>query len=50
MATPTQQPSPPIEQAFIADRYAFWTRFTSFTKYGVIAVAVLVILMWIFLV
>lgn len=50
MALPIQtQPSPPIEEAFVADRFAFWNRFTGFTKWGTVAVVVLLILMWIFL-
>lgn len=51
MALPVQsQPSQPIEQAFVADRDAFWHRFTGFAKWGTIAVVALLILMWIFLV
>ena len=51
MALPTQsQPSQPIEQAFVADRAKFWNRFTGFTKWGTVAVVVLLLLMWVFLV
>jgi hypothetical protein len=44
--TPT---APVIEEAFLADRMAFWGRFTSFITGGGIAIAVLLILMAIFL-
>ena len=50
MAPPVQnQPSPNIEAAFVADRFAFWNRFMGFAKFGVIAIVVLLVLMWIFL-
>lgn len=50
MTTPVQeQPSPTIEAAFVADRFAFWNRFMGFAKFGVIAVVVLLLLMWVFL-
>ena len=50
MALPTQtQSAPPIEEAFVADRFAFWTRFTGFTKWGTVAVVALLVLMWLFL-
>lgn len=40
---------PSIEDAFIADRVTFWASFTSFAKYSVAAIVVLLILMWLFL-
>jgi hypothetical protein len=46
-ATPT---APAIEEAFVADRMAFWGTFTKFVTAGGIAIAVLLILMAIFLV
>ena len=50
MAAPVQtKPATPTEDAFVADRQAFWTRFTGFTKYSAIAIAVLLLLMWVFL-
>jgi len=39
-----------IDAAFVADRLMFWSRFTSFTTYAVIAVVLLLIAMAIFLV
>jgi hypothetical protein len=45
-ATPT---APVIEEAFYADRLAFWGRFTSFVTGGGIAIAVLLILLAVFL-
>ena len=42
--------TPPVtEDAFLADRQAFWNSFTSFTTGSVIAIAVLLILMALFL-
>ena len=50
MAPPVQkQPSPNIEAAFVADRFAFWNRFMGFMKFGVVAIVVLLLLMWVFL-
>ncbi len=43
------QPAPVLEDSFVADRLAFWGTFTSFVKYGAIAIAVLLILMAVFL-
>lgn len=40
---------PAITDAFVADRLAFWGRFTKFVTYGAIAIAVLLVLMAIFL-
>lgn len=39
-----------IDAAFVADRQMFWSRFTSFTTWAVIAVVLLLIAMAIFLV
>ena len=39
-----------ITQSFFVDRQAFWGRFTSFTTYAAIAIVVLLVLMWYFLV
>ena len=51
MAMIPQTPSEgSIEETFHADRAMFWHRFTGFTKYAVIAVVVLLIAMWLFLV
>ena len=43
------QPAPQMEDAFLADRMAFWGSFTGFVKYGAIAIAVLLVLMAFFL-
>jgi hypothetical protein len=46
-----QQDNPdvdPITQSFIVDRQAFWGRFTSFTTGAAIAVAALLIGLWLF--
>ena len=40
---------PSIEDAFVADRVIFWARFTNFTKYAAIALAVLLVGMYLFL-
>lgn len=46
----TPHPSGPnTAEAFIADRQAFWTRFTHFIVYAVIALVILLIGMAIFL-
>ena len=39
-----------IDAAFVADRQMFWSRFTSFTTWAVIAVVLLLVAMAIFLV
>lgn len=50
MAQPvTSRDAPLTEEAFLADRQHFWAEFTSFTLWVVIAMAVLLILMAIFL-
>ncbi len=46
---PTALP-PVTEDAFLADRTAFWSSFTGFTKVSVIAIVVLLLLMLVFLV
>ena len=40
----------PITQSFFVDRQAFWKRFTSFATRVAIAIAVLLVLLWFFLV
>ena len=45
----TEVPAAGIDEAFLADRNMFWSRFTTFTTGAVIAVAVLLIGMAIFL-
>ena len=40
----------PITQSFVVDRQAFWNRFTSFTTNVAIAIVVLLVLLWFFLV
>lgn len=42
-------PVPTITDAFLADRMAFWGRFTKFVTYGAIAIALLLVVMAIFL-
>ena len=39
---------PDIAEAFIADRVMFWNRFGSFIIFGVVAVIILVIGLWLF--
>ena len=49
-STPSQStPGPNIDEAFVADRQMFWSRFTSFTTGAVIAIVVLLIAMAVFL-
>ncbi len=38
-----------IAQAFVVDRQAFWNRFTRFTVWAVLTVAIVLIGMWLFL-
>jgi hypothetical protein len=45
----TTPDAPVIEEAFFADRMAFWGRFTRFITGGGIAIAVLLVLMALFL-
>lgn len=40
---------PAIDDAFVADRQAFWGRFTGFVTYAAVAVAVLLVLLAYFL-
>jgi hypothetical protein len=47
---PTTDHSPEVLDAFVADRQAFWGRFTRFVTFGATAIAVLLILLTIFLV
>ncbi len=46
---PGTEPGPAIDDAFVADRQAFWGSFTRFVTMGAIAVVVLLILMAFFL-
>lgn len=48
--SPQSNPSPSHDEAFVADRAMFWSRFTGFTKWSIIGLVVLLILLWIFLV
>ena len=50
MAITPQNPGPSIEDTFLADRARFWGGFTSFTKYSVIGLVVLMLAMYVFLV
>ncbi len=52
MQSSASQPTsgPNIDEAFVADRVMFWSRFTTFTTGAVIAVVVLLVLMAVFLV
>jgi hypothetical protein len=43
-----KSPMPDINETFIADRQMFWSRFTTFTMGAVIAVAVLLVGLLIF--
>ena len=43
------QPAPAIEDAFVADRQAFWGSFTTFVTGAAIAIAALLVAMAIFL-
>ena len=46
--TKQSAPMPNINEAFIADRQIFWSRFTTFTMGAVVAVTVLLIGLLIF--
>ena len=52
MAEPETHPTQGanIDEAFVADRQAFWSSFTGFTTFAVVAVVALLIGMAIFLV
>ena len=43
------EPGPAVDEAFVADRQAFWGRFTRFVTMGAIGVAVLLALLAFFL-
>ena len=42
-STPQGTPTSKIDETFVADRQIFWSRFTNFTTGAVVAVAVLLI-------
>lgn len=44
-STPAPGTSPDINAAFLADRQNFWSGFTKFTTYAVVAVTLLLIVM-----
>ena len=46
--TNQSSPTSSIDEAFIADRQIFWSRFTTFTTGAVVAVAVVVIGLYVF--
>ena len=48
-AANTQVTAAGIDEAFVADRQMFWSRFTSFTTGAVVAVVVLLVAMAVFL-
>ena len=48
-STPQGTPMSKIDEAFVADRQIFWSRFTTFTTGAVVAVVVLLLGMLIFL-
>ena len=50
MAMTPQNSGPSIEDSFVADRARFWSAFTSFTKFSVIGLVVLLLAMYVFLV
>jgi uncharacterized integral membrane protein len=50
MASTPITPATALDQAFVADRQQFWNRFTAFSKWAVIAVIVLLVLLYIFVV
>ena len=41
--SPQNQTTPPIEETFVADRAMFWNSFTGFAKWAAIAIAVLLV-------
>lgn len=41
--TKQSTPMPDVNEAFVADRQIFWSRFTTFTMGAVIAIAVLLV-------
>ncbi len=46
--TNQSKPMDKIDEAFVADRQIFWSRFTNFTTGAVVAIAVLLIGLWLF--
>ena len=49
MASPAPSPQAASADAFVADRFAVWTRFCRMFLFGAIAVAAIVILLALFL-
>ena len=47
--TTVNEPGPAADEAFVADRFAFWGSFTRFVTMGTIAIVVLLILLAYFL-
>ena len=47
-STPQSTPMSKIDEAFVADRQIFWSRFTNFTMGAVAVVAVVVIGLYVF--
>ncbi len=47
-SSPQSAPAGNIDETFIADRQIFWSRFTNFTTGAVVAVAVLLIGLYVF--
>ena len=45
-STPQSTPMSKIDETFIADRQIFWSRFTNFTTGAVVAVAVVLIALY----
>ncbi len=43
------QDADPITQSFIVDRQTFWNRFTGFTTKAVVAIAILLVFLWLFI-
>ena len=50
MATIPQKTGSSVEDSFTTDRAIFWARFTSFTKGAIIALVVLLLALWVFIV
>ena len=46
--TPHVETAPRIEESFVADRAVFWRRFTNFTKYAVMVVIALLLILLVF--
>ncbi len=47
-STPHSAPASNTDEAFVADRQIFWSRFTNFTTGAAVAVVVLLIGLWLF--